>query len=119
MEIRLTATLSPSRAPLPALPSLPTPPVAAYRCPKLLEYRLPLVILGLSATPSALANDRLSPKLDGAKGGEGRKGVTGEDGGLFPDGTTLTPTRDDVGDVCEGRDGSDGPPLGREPNGEC
>lgn len=68
-------------------------------------------------TPSALANDRLSPRLDGANGGDGRNGVTGDDDTFTATGTALVPARDDVGDVWVGRDGRDGPP-GREESGE-
>lgn len=79
--------------------------------------------LGLSDTaPSALANDLRSPRLDGANGGDGRKGIFGEAVVLDADGTALA--REEAGDVCGGRDGSDGPPDSGEfclsdGEGEC
>lgn len=123
MKLRLTATRSPSFVPLPALPSLPAPPVAAYRWPKLLEYRFLVPPPGLSdITPSALVSDLRSPRLDGENGGDGRRGNIGDPGVLDVDGTALA--REEVGDVYGGRDGSDGPPDSGEfclsdGEGEC
>ena len=64
---------------------------------------------GLSDTaPSALVSDLRSPRLDGVNVGDGLKGVAGEVGTLGTDGTALA--REEVGEVCGGRDGSVGPP---------
>lgn len=75
--------------------------------------------------PSIDAEDRLSPTLDGpatlegAVGGEGREGGTGEPGkrpvAPAPMGEGSTGARDDVGELCTGREGSEGPPV----SGEC
>ncbi len=75
--------------------------------------------------PSTEANDRLSPRLegpprfDGTVGGEGRKGVIGEEGkrpaALIGDGRPGA--REDVGELCAGLDGKEGPPP--EVRGEC
>lgn len=67
----------------------------------------------LTATPSVEAKDRLSPRLEGANGGEGRCGTTGE--GSFapaPIGDGGWP-REALGE-CVGREGREGP----EDNGE-
>lgn len=75
----------------------------------MLEYRLLVPPPGLSdATPSALVSDLRSPRLDGANVGDGLKGVAGEAGVLGAAGAALA--REEVGDVCGGRDGSVGPP---------
>ena len=63
---------------------------------------------------------RPEPKLDGTNGGDGLKGVTGDEGKL-PVGEGGT--RDDVGD-CAGREGRDGPAESGElwrsdGDGEC
>lgn len=60
-------------------------------------------IFGLgSPSPSALAKDLRSPKLEGANGGEGRLPAPIGEGG----------TLDEVGDVVgKGREGRDGPPA--------
>src|ERR1700722_5068447 len=111
----LTPTRSPSfpsSPPLPALPSLPAPPEEAYRCPKLLEYRfLPCPNSGFgdssrSRSPSADVRDRLSPKRDGVKGGDGRLLI----------GYGM---RADVGDVCicVGREGREGIPRDERGDG--
>ena len=78
-----------------------TLPAGAYRCPKLLEYRLPCVLgdppergpVGLPEVHS-VEDERPEPRLDGTKGGEGRNGVTGDEGKAVGDGGT----RDEVGD---------------------
>lgn len=76
--------------------------------------------------PSAEASERRSPRLDGANGGERRKGAMGDEGPRLPvpvepavrteDGATAA--REDVGDVCAGREGSEGPASPPD-SGEC
>lgn len=89
------------------LPSLPAPPELLYRCEKLLEYLFRGPSLGDGegcSSPSALANDRRSPKLDGVKGGEGLLPIPIGDGGIG--------IRDEVGDVVgKGREGREGMPV--------
>lgn len=65
---------------------------------------------------------RPEPRLDGTNGGDGLKGVTGDEG-MLPVGEGGT--REDVGD-CAGREGRDGPVppdsgelWRREGDGEC
>lgn len=81
----------------------------------------------LAAIPSAEAKERRSPKLEGAKGGEGRNGVIGE--GSFapvPIGEGGFGTRDEIGE-SGGRAGNEGPAVlaesgewwRREGDGEC
>lgn len=75
--------------------------------------------------PSAEVSDRRSPRLegpamlDGTVGGEGRGGGTGDPGSLVdnpaPMGDGSAGAREDVGELCTGREGSDGPAL----SGEC
>lgn len=116
--------------PPPPLPPDPVlPPLATYRCPKLLEYRFRVGIFGdvfavaasLPAsppTPSADASERRSDRLDGANGGEGRLPAPE----IAPRPPTPAPapigeggTRELFGDVCAGgragRLGSAAPPA--------
>ena len=61
-------------------------------------------------------------------GGEGRRGGTGEPGRRVvapaPMGDGSAGAREDVGELCTGREGSDGPPVSgecclRDVEGEC
>lgn len=94
-------------------------------------YRLIPGILGdeslvVPTGPSADTEDLRSPKLDGPprldgpNGGEGLNGVTGEDGKRLvapaPIGDGSAGARDDVGELCAGLEGREGPPMER---GEC
>ena len=111
----------------PALPlPLPLPPWGTYFCPKLLEYRFPcirglpamLVVVGLADDPSP-GDGRPEPRPDGTNVGDGRKGVTGDDGGKLvrPVAVGEAGAREDVGD-CAGRPGREGPPRPPVASGE-
>lgn len=75
--------------------------------------------------PSADPRDRLSPKLEGPPrlegtvGGEGRGGGTGDPGSRLgapaPIGDGSAGAREDVGELCTGREGNEGPAV----SGEC
>lgn len=119
-----TATRSGGTVPLFELPSLPAALLVLYRWPKLLLYRRAPVrgeeSLGVPLMPSAEANDRLSPilegppKLEGAMGGEGLASATGDAGRRWvapaPMGDGSAGARDEVGELCTGgRDGNEGP----------
>lgn len=116
--------MSTSFAALRGLPfglASPAVPLAdASRGPKLLEYLFlgdPAIGApdGLPDMPST-DDGRPEPRLDGTNGGDGRKGVTGDDAKLLPAPVGDGGIRDDVGD-CAGRPGSDGPVP--PDSGEC
>lgn len=116
--------MSTSFAALRGLPfglASPAVPLAdASRGPKLLEYLFlgdPAIGApdGLPDMPS-IDDGRPEPRLDGTNGGDGRKGVTGDDAKLLPAPVGDGGIRDDVGD-CAGRPGSDGPVP--PDSGEC
>lgn len=122
-----TATRSVEVAPLAGeLPALPITGGVEYRCPKLLLYfRAPTSGEESPGVPVVPSSDRLSPRLegparlDGPVGGEGRDGGgTGEPGRRLapaPIGDGRPGARDDVGELCTGREGREGPPT----SGEC
>lgn len=116
--------------PPPPLPPDPVlPPLAIYRCPKLLEYRFRVGTFGdvfavaasppaSPPTPSADVSERRSDRLDGANGGDGRLAVP--EMAPIPPKPAPAPigeggTRELFGDVCAagraGRLGSAAPPV--------